>query len=150
MRNPKKILVALVVLLALGATMPVFAELNGHWAGTGRGVCYPPFPTPTPHPIYAWQHWSGRVEDSRDFYGRWEDEEGNYGKFKGEIILMSPTTAYCRGEWTWFNTFVDPPREIVMGKFDMSFNYVEEVCEGRWWTPDGAVPGSMRGERIGE
>jgi hypothetical protein len=83
--NPKKLLVALAVLFALGATMSVFAELNGHWAGTGRG------------------------------------------------------------EWTCFNTFVDPPREIVMGPFDMTFNYVEEVCEGRWWTPDGAVPGSMRG-----
>jgi len=148
----KGILAALAVVLVLGAVVPVFAELNGTWAGEGEGVCYPPFPTPYVYPIYAWQNWKGEVEDNEVFYGKWEDDAGNYGRFKGEIILWSLTTAYCKGEWTWINPFVDPPQEITMGKFEMSFNYIEEICKGEWYCAHSPSvrPGRMKGERIGD
>jgi hypothetical protein len=150
----KSILIALAVVLLMGAT-PALAELNGDWAGTGRGACSPPV-GPDDFPIYAWQSWKGVIEDSEDedikvFYGKWEDKTGNYGNFKGKIIWMSQTNAYCEGKWTWYDTSVLPHKEIVMGKFSMKFTHfpVETpYCSGEWVSEYSNEGGTMKGKMI--
>ncbi len=144
--------VAAAIILFWGA--PLFADLDGLWEGEGKGYCYPPFPTPYAYTIYAWQKWSGCVENKEVFYGKWEDEKGNYGQFEGKILPVSPSDKYVIGEgkWTWFNVFGKEPEEITMGPFTMYFYYNDDYCEGKWWTdysPSIKI-GTMTGKRIGD
>ncbi|NLI98702.1 hypothetical protein GX441_08610 [bacterium] len=150
----RKVLPIITILAVLAGAAPLFADLDGLWEGEGKGVCYPPFPTPSIHPIYAWQKWSGYVENKEVFYGKWADERGNFGQFEGKILPLSPSDKYvvCEGRWTWFNTLVKPPKEITMGKFTMNFYYNEDVCEGKWWSDysPSVKPGIMKGKRVGD
>jgi hypothetical protein len=150
MSNMKKIVLGgLAVILLAGAT-PAFAQVAGTWAGTGEGACSPP-PTivTADFPIYAWQQWIGEIPDSEDkFYGTWEDETGNYGRFKGMITFGTPTEVACQGSWTWFNTKVDPPREYYMGTFWMRFHKEKLTCFGEWSTYFGNEGGTMEGGMV--
>lgn len=148
----KKLIFAFMVICTI-STSPLLADLNGLWEGEGKGVCYPPFSTPYAYPIYAWQLWNGTVEKDGLFYGEWKDEKGNYGRIKGEMIpVPTPDMAIAKGVWTWYNIFVDPPEEIEMGDFNMTFHIHDEYCEGKWWsyTSPTARPGTMWGKRIGD
>lgn len=105
----------------------IIPVLSGTWAGEGKGSCHPPGDT-----IYPWQLWKGEVtNDGKAFYGKWMDEEGHYGKFKGEIEYISFTTAICKGVWTWDNN----PGGISLkpdGKFEMTFAIFHKECKGKW------------------
>jgi hypothetical protein len=147
MSNSKKLLIAaLAVILAVGAT-PLFAELEGTWAGDGRGFIVDPSGIPS-DTVYVWQHWEGTVRDG-DFWGEWSDADGHHGKFKGGIILMSITEAYCEGEWLWIDDSVEPPVIRLRGSFDMIFRYRDddETCSGNWYY-NNVQHGNMRGRRI--
>jgi len=150
----RKILMGLLALTILLSAGSAFAKLDGTWEGEGKGFCYPPFPTPYAYQIYAWQKWTGEVADEKVFFGKWEDEKGNYGEFKGEILPISPSPdiAICKGVWTWYNIFIDPPKAIEMGPFTMTFYIEKEYCEGKWWSysAETARPGTMWGKRVGE
>ncbi|TKJ43644.1 hypothetical protein CEE36_02880 [candidate division TA06 bacterium B3_TA06] len=151
MSNSKKLLIALAVILAVGAT-PLLAQLEGPWAGNGEGSCK----TPTGITIYPWQEWDGFVENGA-FDGSWWDGD-NGGNFHGDIISISTPVppaephdvAYCEGTWTWVN---DEGEEISMGQFWMNFDLLYGTCEGEWWPcnrPEPWGPGIMWGWRIGD
>jgi hypothetical protein len=154
MRNPQKILVALVVLFALGATMPVFAQPVGTWEGTGEGWC--PFPVPYPSEyMKPWQTWKGRLEPNPQqvgyiFYGDWYDADHNHGSFKGRAILETPTEIYFEGDWYWWDERFMPPRVYRMGPFNMTFRRDGSSCRGEWQAhlPSGIYSGTMRGRWI--
>ncbi len=133
MHKVKKLLLAmLAVVMLLGAT-PLFAELEGTWAGEGRGFFIYPAGIPS-DTVYVFQRWEGVVRNG-EFRGEWSDADGHSGKFRGRIILMSLTEAYCEGEWLWIDTSVDPPVIRARGPFNMTFYYrdEDETCSGNWF-----------------
>jgi hypothetical protein len=148
MRNYKKLILSVVsAALLLGAT-PLLAELEGNWAGDGEGFfVYPPGAI-VQDTVYAWQSWQGTVEDGT-FWGTWYDAEGHAGNFKGSIILMSLTSAYCEGTWTWVDTSADPPIVKARGPFNMTFYYQDddETCSGNW-AYNNIYDGTMQGSRV--
>jgi hypothetical protein len=150
----KKIMPILTIAMLFAGASPLLADLDGLWEGEGKGYCNPPFPTPYEYRIYAWQKWTGYVENKEVFYGKWEDEKGNYGRFEGKILPKSPSDQYviCQGKWTWFNVFGKVPEELTMGPFTMNFYYKDDYCEGKWWSdhPASLKFGTMTGKRIGD
>ncbi|MBN2379650.1 hypothetical protein JXM67_07610 [candidate division WOR-3 bacterium] len=151
-RTQKIILVALTMILLLGAT-PVFTEIEGKWKGTGTGNCHP-------HPgmiIFPWSVWEGKVYVSEDenitiLEGEWKDELGNHGTFQGRFLLVSssPDERICTGRWTWFDPTVNTAEPVFGGKFRMVFHPEEAVCEGNWtsiWVSSGAI-GTMEGQKV--
>jgi hypothetical protein len=145
----KSLTIALAVILLAGA-VPAVAQINGNWAGTGKGACSPPPVGPNDFAIYAWQSWKGVIEGGA-FYGKWEDKSGNYGNFKGEIIWVSQTEAYAEGRWTWIYATPDQIKEYDMGEFSMKFVHfpVETpYCWGKWHSKYSNEGGSMKGRMI--
>ncbi len=147
----KIILVAIAVLMLAGVT-PALAQPVGTWSGEGDGWC--PFPVPYPSEyMKPWQTWKGRFEPNPEeigyiFYGEWHDGDGNYGTFKGEAILGTPTEISCTGTWTWWDERLDPPRVYEMGNFTMLFRRDGSSCEGDWYDtidPSGIYHGTMKG-----
>ncbi|GEM_PF-609789 len=157
MKNIKKIVLSLLAIgLLLGAT-PALANLNGPWKGDGKGVCSPPPGVPNEFPIYAWQSWEGKIEDigpdefGKVFFGNWKDKTGNYGSFKGKIIWMTQTQAYCEGEWTWVYETLEFIKVYEMGRFTMTFEHfpVETpYCYGSWSSKYGNEDGAMKGHMV--
>lgn len=151
----KTLLAALAVVLLLGA-LPAFAQINGNWKGTGEGVCTGPISPPPDFPIYAWQSWKGVIYTSPDqempiFEGKWCDETGNYGNFKGSILWISEEEAYAEGSWTWFYVTSDEIKEYDMGPFQMKYVHFPietPYCYGKWQTNYSNEAGSMRGRMI--
>ncbi|MBN2379648.1 hypothetical protein JXM67_07600 [candidate division WOR-3 bacterium] len=145
----KSLLIALTAILLIGA-VPASAQINGNWKGVGRGCCSPPPISTSDFPIYAWQNWKGVVKDDA-FWGKWEDETGNYGNFKGEILWISQTEAYAEGYWTWFYVTPDEIKEYEMGEFSMKFVHfpVETpYCFGKWQSEYTNEGGTMKGRII--
>lgn len=146
MRNSKKLIIALAVILAIGAT-PIAADLDGIWEGYGEGSCE----TPTGIIIYPWETWNGTVENGT-FEGVWEDSDDNYGDFLGSIThFYTPepptyTFAHCEGTWTWVDPEGAAPTE--MGDFSMEFNLGLDTCWGEWLPYTNAQGGTMWGWRI--
>jgi hypothetical protein len=144
MSNSKKLIIALAVILALGAT-PLAAQIAGTWEGTGRGSCYP-------HPgtvIYPWQNWTGEIPLTQDvFSGEWWDANDNHGIFKGEIEWTSVIVAICNGSWYWFDP-TGTAEPVYGGDFEMKFYVCERTCTGTWtsiWpSPE---PGTMKGWKV--
>jgi hypothetical protein len=149
-------LIKSVMTLVLTTLLLGFGSANAQtfWEGKGEGVCSPP-PVPSPiadFPIYGWQHWEG-VLDSDVFYGKWKDEDGNYGEFKAEVMWDGPWVAKAKGEWTWFdNNGISPfpPTEYVMGDFFMKFYINPGIfgggdCEGEWFQQYTGEHGVMKG-----
>jgi hypothetical protein len=145
MLNPKRLIAVAAIATLLVAATPLAAELDGEWAGSGRGWCY----SPDGDIMHPWQEWSGIVSGG-SFDGDWSDSDGNVGIFEGSILMLSPVSAYCTGTWYWVSP--DGTAPVEMGAFNMTFNYLDEdeTCHGTWSTPDAATLGRMKGERIGD
>jgi len=145
-KTKKTILIALAVILLLGAT-PAFAQLAGTWVGKGAGSCCP-YPGTT---IYPWQEWKGEIPDSQDaFKGKWCDEQGNKGIFKGEIDWISITEAVCKGSWYWYDPAGISAKPVYGGDFKMTFYVFGGDCKGKWtsiWPSPSAV-GTMKGYKV--
>lgn len=148
----KKTLILITVLSVLGAS-PLAAQLYGTWAGTGTGNAYP-------HPgvvIYPWSVWEGEVyispdQDAPIFEGKWYDELGNYGIFKGNVLPISPSSdqEICLGEWFWYDPAGTSDEPVYGGDFKMTFWLEEGSCNGSWTTIwiSSSDKGTMRGRKI--
>ena len=128
-----------LICLAAGPLCPIV----GTWAGEGSGSAYPPGTI-----IYPWQYWNGEVtDDGKTFHGEWNDETGNFGKFKGKIFWISLDTAVATGAWTWIH-----PSSVSKkaGDFKMTFKAYEKVCKGEWTTIylSTSPKGYMWGEKV--
>ncbi len=157
MRVSKKIILSVLAIAILLVASPALAAVDSRWEGEGKGVCYPPFPTPDIHPIYAWQDWNGEIKESLDqanlkiFSGDWRDKKGNHGTFKGKVEYISITEAYCKGTWTWVYETPAAIRVYKMGNFIMKFHMSTGKCSGEWYIEDeiSAEPrGVMKGYLI--
>jgi hypothetical protein len=155
MRNLKKtMLVIAATCILLGAT-PAFAQLLGAWEGDGLGSC-------VPHPgmtIYPWSVWTGEVFESPDedivlFEGKWEDELGYHGIFKGRMLPFgTPTQSFFRGQWFWYDPTINTTEPVFGGKFNMTFTITETdppTCNGTWTTiwPSPGIVGTMEGYKV--
>ena len=147
----KSLFAAITVILLVGA-VPAFAQLYGTWAGNGKGCC-------CPHPgvvIYPWQNWEGEVYISSDqdapiFEGKWWDEDGSYGYFKGNIYFPPiEEQAIAEGEWTWYDPDGTSAEPVIGGKFKMTFAFLEGYCKGTWDTKwiSFCQRGTMEGKKI--
>jgi hypothetical protein len=150
MKLTTKLLFVLCGVALICGAIPLFSDadvipvISGTWAGEGKGNCHPPGTT-----LYPWQYWKGEVtNDMKTFYGKWKDEKGHYGKFKGEIKWISITTAVATGIWTWDNN----PGGITKydGKFKMEFQVYGKECKGTWDSiyPSTSAQGVMWGKKI--
>ena len=145
MKLSKTIIITLV--LVIGATS-AFAQLAGVWEGTGTGNAYP-YPGVV---IYPWQTWKGEIPLTQDvFTGEWYDDLGNHGIFKGVVEFSSiPEIAYAKGAWYWYDPTGPANQPVYGGKFEMTFWFLEERCEGTWnsiW-PSPGPPGTMTGWKV--
>ncbi len=142
-----KTVVALVLTFLMCSFASANAQLVTQWEGEGAGVCSPP-PGVTPDfPIYAWQVWAGTL-DNDGFYGKWTDEDGNYGHFKSEVVWDDPAHALAEGVWTWIDDDAFPfSVEYVMGKFAMKFDLttINGVSYGYWSQMYTGEEGKMKG-----
>jgi hypothetical protein len=141
----KRILIAVVAIVMLGTT-PILAELDGKWKGEGDGIWIHSSPSGIAV-LHPWQNWEGIVKNG-SFTGTWSDAAGYTGGFQGSVTAISLTTALVQGTWSWY----DISGIMLVGPFQMKFNYIDEVCKGTWTSYDAksAEPlGTMWGERAG-
>lgn len=147
MKNSKALLVALLLVLALGATT-ASAQIAGTWKGTGTGDAYP-YSSVVIHP---WQSWKGEIPNSQDvFTGDWYDADGNHGTFRGTPVPSIPEVVVFKGSWYWFDPASPSSRPRYGGDFEMTFHFMEGYyCEGIWTTiwPSSSDQGTMRGRKV--
>lgn len=114
--------------------------LSGNWAGTGTGEYHPPGRI-----IFPFQSWSGIIQDDLvTLKAMWSDSSGNYGTFKGTLTYTSPTTAYCKSQWTWDNA---PNGPVVQGKYKIDFDAATGACSGGWTSLPPITSGTITGSK---
>jgi len=142
-RSKKIVLVALTVVVLLSA-VAISAQLQSRWYGKGDGSTNPPIPTPYPVTINPWHEWLGDINNG-EFFGAWVDEDnGDYGEFRGKVKQISPDVSLCKGTWTWLGPF----GHIKMGSFEVYFNFDTKTCEGKWLNTHNQDSGGIFGDRV--
>lgn len=141
MNQGKKILMGTLALAFLLGAAPLFAQADGHWAGTGTGHTHPPIPIPLY--IEAWKYWEGEVE-GEEFAGEWRDDF-EHGYFEGTLTFSSVTEAHCEGEWYWISANGEA---YLMGPFKMTFYIDGNDCKGQWEVYHDEDVGTMKGRKI--
>lgn len=127
MRSTTKLLVAVLAVLAVGASTG-FAQAwqqleQTNWAGRGEGEC----DAPGIWYLFPWEEWGGQIINCT-FRGEWTDASGNLGSFNGMLVSSDDDKAVYEGDWTFFDGFVYQPG----GTFTMTFYVKEMACKGEW------------------
>jgi len=145
-KTKKTILIALAVILLLGAT-PAFAQWwVGDWKGEGTGRCYDGIVK-----MYPWQSWKGEIllATYGEFKGKWEDNiTSTDGIFYLEYINHSSTLVNFKGYWKWYdslgNLIYGGPAKMTL------YNSVVDYGYGAWdatYFPPDPIPREMKGEK---
>lgn len=157
MSNSKKLLIALVAMLTIGASA-AFAN----WSGTGTGICtdgndsFGPFAT-----------WEGSVQydttkipwEITGFAGTWTDAiNGESGTFSGTWVRLNPpeqVPGIYRSTGTWGRIVSGGTAEVEWGGYTITFTIpmppLPGSCSGTWnttfpgWYGNGTITGSTPG-----